>query len=163
MKQKLISNQYEFELNKRINGELTAENMYNDLANSMQYIGYFGAQKFFLSEAKQERKHYQKLVDIANDLGCLPVIEQTYRSSAVETLQDAFTTARNAEYKLYVEYSALYNEVEEKEPIFAEALLFFLNEQRKSVGEYNDFLSRLELCGNDACALLVFDNELKSK
>ena len=42
----------------------------------------------------------------------------------------------------------------------AHFLLQFLEIQRKSIGEYGDWLSRLELAGDDKCAILIIDKEL---
>ena len=36
----------------------------------------------------------------------------------------------------------------------------FLEIQRKAVGAYGDLLARLELAGDDKCALLLIDQEL---
>ena len=35
----------------------------------MKTLGYFGAEKFFLSESNSERDHYGKIEKFANDLG----------------------------------------------------------------------------------------------
>ena len=160
MKTKLINNQLTFGMEKRITGELEAQMMYRCMSNDMSYVGYFGASKLFLGEAKYEGKHYQKLVDICLQLGVLPVVKIDYfENEPVTTLEEAFRKAYTAEYKLYVDYGKFYAECKD-EPVLAQAILEFLEIQRKSVGEYADHLSRIELCNNDPAALLQFDKEL---
>ena len=39
-------------------------------------------------------------------------------------------------------------------------LLQFLEIQRKSIGEYGDWLSRLDRTGDDECGILIIDKEL---
>lgn len=161
MKNKLLVNQFQFELEKRINGELVAEHMYRCLALSAQNIGFFGFQKFFEKEAEAEKEHFKKLTDICNDYGFRPKVTVGLTDNyETETPMDWLKTAYGAELKLFTEYSELYNQCKDREPILAEALLFFLKEQRTSVGEFGDLIARLELCENNPAALLQFDSEI---
>jgi len=144
MKQPLISNKFVFELEQRIQGELSAESMYRQLSASMQNLGYFGASKFFLKEADQEVKHYQKIVDFCNDLGVLPEISNTLTDLKVDSLELALKTAYDAELNLLNEYKKLSN-LSMEEPTLFYFSLEFVKEQVKSVGEYGDLLARLEL------------------
>lgn len=162
MKTALLSNRLILELEKRMTGELKAELMYRTLANAMQNEGYFGAADFFADEAKAEAAHYQKIVDFCNDLGVLPNINvpANYRFEDMG-IESAFKTAFNAEFLLLQEYSELMKLAKAEDVILEEFLYFFIKEQRKSVGEYGDFLARLELCKGEASALLNFDKELK--
>ena len=162
MKTALLSNNLILEIEKRITGELKAELMYRTLANCMQNEGYFGAASFFLDESKAEAAHYQKLIDFCNDLGVLPDIQMPMNYTYTEGgLESAFKVAFNAEFLLMREYAELIKLAKAQDVILEEFLYFFIREQRKSVGEYGDFLARLELCKNEASALLIFDNELK--
>ncbi len=162
MKTALLSNNLILELERRMTAELKAELMYRTLSNAMQNEGYFGAAEFFADEAKAEAKHYQKIVDFCNDLGVLPDIyvpeNFIYGESGLET---AFKTAFNAEFLLLQEYSEFMKIAKAQDVVLEEFLYFFIKEQRSSVGEYGDFLARLELCKNEASALLIFDKELK--
>lgn len=155
MKQPLLNNQFVFELEQRIQGELSAEAMYRQLSACMQNVGFFGAANFFLKEAEQEVKHYQKIIDYCNDLGVLPEISNTFANIRVESLQDAFNVAYNAELNLLKEYKAL----AEKSIGTPELFYFvqeFVKEQVKSVGEYGDLLARIELTKEP----ILIDNEL---
>jgi ferritin len=144
MKQPLISNKFVFELEQRIQGELQAESMYRQLSASMQSLGFFGASKFFLKEADQEVIHYQKIIDFCNDLGVLPEISNTFTDLKVDSLQLALKTAYDAELNLLNEYKKL-SSLSMEEPTLFYFSLEFVKEQVKSVGEFGDLLSRLEL------------------
>jgi ferritin len=47
------------------------------------------------------------------------------------------------------------------DPTVKQFVLKYIEQQRKSVGEYGDLLARLERCGDNQAALLMFDTELK--
>lgn len=162
MKTTLLSNNLILEIEKRITGELKAELMYRTLANIMQNEGYFGASDFFKKEAKTEAKHYQMLVDFCNDLGVLPDIQTPVNLTIAEKdIESAFKTAFNAEFLLLQEYSELMKLAKAQDVVLEQFLYFFIEEQRKAVGEFGDFLARLELCKGEASALLLFDEKLK--
>jgi ferritin len=61
--------------------------------------------------------------------------------------------------QLEKDYSRWYSACN-KDPVTAEFLLQFLRIQRKSVGEYGDLKSRLELAGDNRAAILQIDTEL---
>ena len=144
MKQPLLNNQFVFELEQRIQGELSAEAMYRQLCANMQNIGFFGAAKFFLKEAEQEVKHFQKIVDYCNDLGVLPEISNTFANIRVESLKDAFKVAYDAELNLLNEYKKLAEKCIGTPELFY-FVQEFIKEQVKAVGEYGDLLARIEL------------------
>ena len=161
MKQPLLNNKFIFELENRIEGELTAELMYRQLSAQMQQIGYFGAAKFFLNEANTEVKHYQKLIDFCNDLGVLPNITGAARSmGTIETFYDAFKTAYNAELNLLNEYKKLSDMACNDDHAVFVISQKFVAEQIKSVGEYGDLLATISLTKDNAAGLLQIDHEL---
>jgi ferritin len=110
----------------------------------MQSLGFFGASKFFLKEADQEVIHYQKIINFCNDLGVLPEISNTFTDLKVDSLQLALKTAYDAELNLLNEYKKL-SSLSMEEPTLFYFSLEFVKEQVKSVGEFGDLLSRLEL------------------
>lgn len=146
-------------LNKAIHSELFASNLYKNLANQMQRLGFFGAQKYFAGESSSELEHYQKLVDYINDRGSVatvPMIEMMKDKPA--GLYDAIEIAFDTEVQLMEDYAKWYTACECV--ITKQFLLQFLEIQRASVGEYGDLLARLDIAGDDNCALLIIDKEL---
>lgn len=146
-------------LNKAVHSELYASNLYKHLSNQMQRMGFFGAQKFFASESADELTHYQRLADYMNDRGTaaeVPMVEAM--KDKVAGLYDAIELAFDTEVQLMEDYSKWYEACECV--ITKQFLLQFLEIQRLSVGEYGDLLSRLDIAGDDNCALLIVDKEL---
>lgn len=143
-------------INEAGNRELTAQYMYRKLANCAQNKGYFGCQKFFLSESLDEGSHYQEVVDFSNDMGKeieLMPIQQT--KGDFDTIPKMFEKALDAETELGEFYCEAYEKA--SDPMVKEFLLGFIKRQRLAKGEYLDFIATIARCGNDECALLMFD------
>jgi ferritin len=138
-------------LKKSAASELYAHNLYRFMANQMQRMGLFGAQKYFLKEAASELEHYQSLVDFTNDMGSVlgvPAIEAIEES--VSGLNVALNIAYETEMELLNQYKEFYKEAEEKygDCVTATFIIKYLQIQRESVGEYGDLISRLKLAGD---------------
>ena len=160
MPKSLLSPEVKACLDEAVHAELYAANLYKHIANQLQRLGYFGAQKFFLAESASELEHYQIHANYQNDSGTvagIPAIEAM--DEPIGTLRDAIETAYDTELQLEKDYIRWYSACT-KDPVTAEFLLQFLRGQRKSVGEYGDLLARLDLAGDDRAALLQIDNEL---
>lgn len=155
----LLTKPIEAMLGEAVAAELFASHLYLHLANQMQFVGYFGAQTFFLAEAAAEREHYQRLVEFMNKRGSwarVPAIPAMTEEAT--TLADALQAAYDTERQLAEDYSRWLEKC--TCPITRQFLLSFLEEQQNSVGEFSDLIARLERCAGDACALLIIDKEL---
>lgn len=144
------------ELNKFGKLELTASQAYLHLSNRMKTYGYFGAEKFFLSESKSEREHYEKLEKFANDLGGeLSVEALDGVNTDVKDIRSALQMAYQMEKDLLMAYetSARRSDISLKVVLL---LQDFTTHQVGAVGEYGDLLARLNLTDN----MLLFDQEL---
>ena len=159
MKQQLISNQFLFELEQRISGELQAEFMYRNLQAIAQNLGYFGFAKLFKNEAEQEVKHFQKIVDFLNDLGALPKIQHVSTDIEAENLYELVKVAYNAELDLLNKYKELSKMAGLNDTTVFELSQYFVKEQVKSVGEFGDILARIELAQENKAGLLLIDSE----
>jgi ferritin len=145
-------------LDAAIHAELFASNLYKHLANQLQSLGFFGAQKFFLAESTSELKHYQQIVDYQNDSGTVakvPAVEAM--NDVVTSLEDALKIAFSTEDQLGRDYLRWYGEAD---PVTQQFLLQFLAIQRKSVGEFGDLLARIGLAKGDNAGILQIDKEL---
>lgn len=141
-----------------VHAELYASNLYKHVANQLQRLGYFGAQKFFLSESADELGHYQRHVDYINDRGgvaAVPALPDV--NDQVASLRDALELAYDTELALQDSYAAWFGQVD---VITQQHLLAYLEIQRKSVGEYGDLIARLDRVEGDACGVLLIDQEL---
>ena len=145
---------------KSAESELYASNLYKHIANQLQRLGFFGAQKYYLKESAEELVHYQKLVDFVNDMAdVLPVPAVPAMADRVTSIEDALNISYETELDLMKQYQQFYNEAEEKykDCVTATFLIEFLQIQRKSVGEYGDFISRFQ---NNKTDVFEFDEYL---
>jgi ferritin len=156
----IISANLKAVLDDAVHSELYASNLYKHVANQLQRIGYFGAQKFFLKESADELAHYQLHVDFQNDVGTVakvPSIEAM--NEPIKTLSDAIELGYETELELYENYKDWYEQAS-SDPVVQQFLLQFLEFQRKSVGEYGDLLARIQLVDQDKAGMLLIDQEL---
>jgi ferritin len=143
-------------LNKFGKLELTASQAYLLLSNRMKTLGYFGAEKMFLGESKDERKHYLKIEQFCNNLnGELSVEQINTMQCDCQDLESALTMAYEMEKDLLLEYekSAMDSELSLKVVLLLQE---FTTHQVTAVGEFSDLLTRLKLTNN----MLLFDQEL---
>jgi len=148
-------------LNDAIHSELFASNLYKHVANQLQRLGYFGAQKFFLSESSDELGHYQKIVDYINDRGLVATVPQIeMQEEKVTSLRDALAIGFDTENTLSEDYSEWFKQAFAEDVVTAQFFLQFIEHQRKSVGEYGDLLARLDRAGANEAAILLIDQEL---
>ena len=156
----LLPKAIEAMLNEAVQSELYASHLYKHVANQLQRIGYFGAQKFFASESADELEHYQKHADFLNDRGTVakvPMLEAI--TDPVASLRDALEIAYETELQLGKDYDRWYK-ASADEPSVQQHLLQFIEIQRKSVGEYGDLLARMDRAGANEAAILLIDQEL---
>lgn len=156
----LLSKPVEGVLQEAVQSELYASHLYKHVSNQLQRIGYFGAQKFFASESANELTHYQKHANFLNDRGTvasLPTLDAI--TDPVKSLRDAIELAYETELQLGRDYERWYKACADDVTV-QQFLLQFLEEQRKSVGEYGDLLARLDRAGDNEAALLMIDTEM---
>lgn len=135
--------------------EKLAAQTYEHLANIARMKGLFGCEKFFLAEAKDENKHFQKLAKFLNDMGvriCMPALEE--QDEDVETIDEMFEKAYEMELNLLEYYESVEEEVSSR---CENIILDMIEVQVKAVGEYGDLIARLSITGDD---ILVFDQEI---
>lgn len=162
MLKNLLSKSNEAALNEAVQAELYASHLYRHLANQLQRIGYFGAQKHFASESADELEHYQKIADFMNDMGSVakvPMLEAI--TDKVASLQDALEIAYDTELQLGQDYERWFKAVADQ-PMVQQFILQFLGIQRTSIGEYGDLLTRLARAGQNEAGVLLIDQEMGS-
>jgi ferritin len=156
----IISANLKAVLDDAVHSELYASNLYKHVANQLQRIGYFGAQKFFLKESADELAHYQLHVDFQNDVGTVAKVPMiAAMDEPIKTLSDAIELGYETELELYENYKDWYEQAA-SDPVVQQFLLQFLEFQRKSVGEYGDLLARIQLMDQDKAGMLLIDQEL---
>ena len=140
-----------------IHEELYAAQLYRHLSNQCNRLGLFGAAKYFANESSDELTHYQKWADYLNDRGSVATLPETPAfDNTIPDIKAALEAAYDAEKALGDKYIAWYKQVFPIDPMTANFMLFSLDKQMTSIGEYNDLLQRLALGGD----ILVFDQEM---
>ena len=140
--------------------ELTAQLTYRQFSASMQRAGYLGASTFFDKESGDEAEHYKDWENFFDDRGDMAVVPKVAGGYAKPSgLMEAFKAAYAMELELNEFYDTFYEDTDD--PTVKTFVQKYLDVQRKSVGEYGDFIARLERCGSNEAALLIFDAELK--
>lgn len=148
-------------IQEAVQQELYASHLYKQVANYMQRAGYFGAQSFFAGEAEDELKHYGLHVQFLNDMGDVAEVpELPAISQKPAGLEEAIQLGFDTELELGQKYEAWHTAA--TSPMTKQHLLQFLEIQRKSIGEYGDWLARIERAAGDECGLLIIDKELGS-
>jgi ferritin len=143
-----------------LENELKAHLTYRQFSASMRRAGYFGASAFFDKESADEMAHYknwEEFMDDRGDIASVPKTPGTYLKPSL--LKTAFEEAYQMELELGEFYEGFYEASDD--PTVKVYVQQYIEIQRKSVGEYGDLLARLERCGDNQAALLVFDTELK--
>ena len=158
MKRNLLNTDDKKIISDAILQELTASNMYRNLSIQCLGLGYFGASKFFNNEADDELKHFNIHVDYLNKRGCnAPVPQITEQTKEIKSLLEALTIAYKAEYQLGELYTKWWGLVSVPTKIHLQQ---YIEIQTSSIGEYGDWLARIDLVKDDPCGILLIDKEM---
>lgn len=156
----LLTKEYRDKIIEAIGFEIGASNAYKQLANYMEYIGYFGSRDFFQKESNEELKHYQTWADFMNQRGDVADVPTIVASNEKpKTLKECFKMYYERELELSEFYNEWYMSCDDAS--IHERLIDFVKIQRESVGEAGDFLAEIEACGDDKGALLLFDKNIQ--
>lgn len=140
--------------------ELYQSNLWKHLANHLQRLGFFGSQKYFLTESAEELTHYQIIVDFMNDMGDVadvPAIEAI--KDKIDTIGDALEIGYETELDVLNQYKDLYKMAEEEDCAVAIFLQQFVTIQVKAVGQYGDLLAKYKVA-EATKEILEFDEHI---
>lgn len=140
--------------------ELYQSNLWKHLANHLQRLGFFGSQKYFLTESAEELTHYQIIADFMNDMGDVadvPAIEAI--KDKIETIGDALEIGYETELDVLNQYKDLYKMAEEEDCAVAVFLQQFITIQVKAVGQYGDLLAKYKVA-EATKEILEFDEHI---
>jgi len=147
-------------LQKSIESEFHASQLYKHLANQLQRLGYFGSQKFYLAESADELTHYQRIVDFMNDMGDVASIPDVSGiDDEIKDIEDALIVSYETELDLFEQYKEFYEKAEDEDVSVAQFLLQFIEIQRLAVGEYGDLISKYNVA-KETKEILFFDKSM---
>ena len=125
MPKSLLSPNVKAALDDAVKSELFASHLYRHVANQLQRLGYFGAQKFFAGESDDELKHYQLHADYQNDRGDVATIPDLPAVRApIKSLRDAIELGYATEKGLGDKYASAYSQCA-SDPMTQQFLLQF--------------------------------------
>ena len=160
MVKSLLSKSMKSVLQEALYLELYQSNLWKALANQMQQYGFFGTQKYFLTESAEELTHYQMHVNFQNDMGdCadMPSIEAI--KDKVKTIGESLEIGYEMELEVYNKYKEFYKKAEDEDCVVGQFLLKFLEIQREAVGHYGDLLAKYKVAETTK-ELLEFDQHI---
>ena len=147
-------------LQESIELELYQANLWKHFANNLQRLGYFGSQKYFLTESAEELGHYQIIVDFINDMGDvagMPKIDSV--TDKIDSIGSALEIGYEMELSVYKHYKDFYKKAEDEDVSVSQFLLQFIEIQRKAVGHYGDLLAKYKIA-SETKELLEFDEHI---
>lgn len=160
MVKSLLSANMKKGLQDALQAELYQSNLWKHLANHLQRLGFFGSQKYFMTESAEELTHYQIIADFMNDMGDVadvPAIEAI--KDKIETIGDALEIGYETELDVLNQYKDLYKMAEEEDCAVAVFLQQFITIQVKAVGQYGDFLAKYKVA-EATKEILEFDEHI---
>lgn len=161
MKQKILSNSVEKELNGLIKEELSAMYTYVDAANWCQNNGYLKAYDFFLKESKDEKKHSEILQKYILDMGCSPKLENIeVPSNDYKTLSDVVYMALDMETALGEKYSEFASSIIKEDFLTITKVQEFIAIQTEAIGFYGDVCAAGEGLSKDKFQQLMLEDIL---
>lgn len=148
--------------NDQITMELTASNVYRQLAIELDLLDFSGMATWMRAQADEEITHAEMLIthldkrDNRAQIGVIAAPEVK-----VTTALDAFRAALEHEEKVSASIRALRKLAESEDDLEARPLLDgFVTEQIEEEDTVRGIIGRLEIVGDDGSGLLRIDEEL---
>jgi len=146
-------------LTERMADEFSAHYFYMNSANWCKNAGYFKAGKFFEKESLDELEHANGIQDYLTQWNVYPDIPQVKTKFDIQSLPEIVKTAYSLEYDLFTKYNQTSRTILAKDPSTFDFLGKYREIQNKSVAEYSDLLSVLDLIDpSNKFELLYFEN-----
>lgn len=158
----MLSKQMVTILNKQVNAECYAANLYLQMSAWCTYKGLPGCAAFLRKQSEEEMQHMSKLFNYVSETGALPVLGEveappTHFASAEEVFKDTY------EHELAVT-KRIFNLVEtalkEKDHSTYHFLQWYVAEQHEEESLFKTILDKFKLIGTDGRGLFFIDREM---
>jgi ferritin len=153
-------------LNKQITNERYNSAIYSALANRFDFLNLPGFAAWMRAEAKQETKHAARITDYLIDRGVLPIVAPLQGYTAPDANMTTagallFAAALQREQVTTEDIKTLYDLSEQADDSqTCQFLLWFLDEQTKSVRETSELTARAQFAQGCPAAILKMDHDL---
>lgn len=163
MSKTILSTELEVALNKQGNGELWSGYFYLSISYDLKHKGFEGIGSWFAAQAKEEFDHanrFFKYIESRNGkVKLLPIGEVRQEwNSPKDAFEDTLIHEKIVTEKVY---ALMDKAVELKDYASQGFLQWFVDEQIEEEETPRNYLSALEVIGNDTAALYLFDKGLK--
>lgn len=149
-------------LNYRINQEELSSRLYYAMHEWLENQGYFGAARMMEDWAKEETEHaewsseFLESYDYLPEVGELKAVETSFSS-----LKDVMMKSYDHEVEITEQCNDLAKAIAEEGCYCVMPLaLKYLKEQTDEMDKVNNWLSRLNLVGNDPREIMMIDREM---
>lgn len=162
MKTTRLSKTVEKLLNEQVQNELVSSQLYLSISNCANSKGLFGAEKFFMNKADEERTHMMKIVEYLKDKGSMPVTPSCPElTKCYSGIKEVMTLSLEHERMITGKLNNIYTTaLAEKDNVTVIFMHWFLNEQIEEEGQLMDLISQLEILGETGVGVMMFDELL---
>lgn len=152
-------------MEEQVGHEFYASYLYLSLAGSFEVANFPGFAHWMREQSREEYEHAMKFFDFLLDRGegveLRPIAAPpgSFRSPL-----DAFEQSLEHEKKVTALINGIYDRAVEEKDYPAQALLdWFVSEQVEEEKSASEIVERLKMAGDDSAALLILDNEMKTR
>ena len=149
-------------INKQIQLEFNAGQLYKSMSTWCEYIGWEGLAKFMKSHVEDERMHMNKLYEYALDRQVNPITPAVIsQPTAFKDLKDILEKSLAHEELIENSYKdAVKIALSENDHTSYQFLLWYLNEQVEEIALMSKWLDRLNITGYDQKGMFFVDQEI---
>ncbi len=152
-------------MEEQVGHEFYAAYLYLSLAGSFDAANFPGFAHWMRGQSKEELEHAMKFFDFLLDRGeSVELRPIAAPPGSFRSPLDAFEQALEHEKKVTALINGIYDRAVEEKDYPAQALLdWFVSEQIEEEKSASEIVERLKMAGEDGAALLILDNEMKSR
>lgn len=149
-------------LNKQINAEFYASNLYLQMSAWCQFKGLPGCAAFMAKQSAEEIQHMHRLFTYVNETGALAEVGEveappTAFKSAQEIFEQTFEHERNVTKSIFQLVDAA---LAEKDHSTFNFLQWYVAEQHEEESLFKAILDKFKLIGPDGRGLFFIDREI---
>ncbi len=149
-------------LNKQVNAEFYASNLYLQMSAWCTFKGLLGCAAFLQKQATEEMQHMQRLFTYVNETGAMAVLgtisaPPTDFKSALEVFEQTFEHEREVTKSIF---QLVEKALAEKDYSTFNFLQWYVAEQHEEESLFKSILDKFKIIGTDGRGLFFIDREI---